>query len=417
MKIKAVVLEVREKTCIVLTADGSFREVKAKGKSQPGQEITLPETGWRFNKYALAAACLVFFIVTAGFLNFSMAPAVAAYVCLDINPSVELAIDKDNIVRKAEALNDDGRELLTGLQLKGAGVGDALEKLIEVAVEKKYIQPGEENVIMSSVVPAGSEEISEVDTVVKDRIEAFLQKKNIKAEVVVGKATSEVRAEAEKSGMSTGRYMLYMKARENDAQITPGDFRGKSIRQIEKDRKIKFKEIYKTGEQDGEKPNQEGKVPPGQQKKDRDAENSVDWGRSQYDSSDSNTQAGQSNGEKDKDKNPDKPGNGWGPGGSKQQDPGRQDNDSGGKQSKDNKDDGGKDKVTQPVKGDEDKGNDRGDGGNKGQGSSGNAISGGNGGSSSSGSSSSSSNGGSSGSPVGKGNSGNNGSEKGGGKD
>lgn len=34
---RAVVLEIKERTCTVLTADGQFREIKKKGNYRPGQ--------------------------------------------------------------------------------------------------------------------------------------------------------------------------------------------------------------------------------------------------------------------------------------------------------------------------------------------------------------------------------------------
>lgn len=246
MSQKAIVLEVNNKYCTVVTSGGDFRKVRMSGDFRAGQEILLPGSRPGLYRYALAAACLAFIIVTAGLWKFWTLPAVAAYVCLDINPSVEMALDSDRIVRGVNPLNDDGKNLVDGLDLKGKDVGEAVEDIVAAALDKKYILPGEENVVMSSVIPAGEADDPVIEAIVRESIDGSLQRKNIQAEVAVLDATPEVREEAGKAGMSTGRYMLYLNARERGADVSPGDFKNKSIRLIEKEQRISVSEIEKS---------------------------------------------------------------------------------------------------------------------------------------------------------------------------
>jgi hypothetical protein len=236
-------MEVHKKSCTVLTAGGDFRVVRMKGDFRPGQEIELPERSAGILKYALTAACLAFIIIAAGLWKFWTLPAVAAYVCLDINPSVEMALDGDSIVRKVNPLNEDGKVLVAGLAIEGKGVREAVEELIEAAAAKNYIQPGEEAVVMSSVIPTDQGDPALMDQAVKESIENSLKKQKVKAQVVVLNATPDVREEAGKAGMSTGRYMLYLNARERGDDASPADFKNKSIRSIEKEHKLKINEI------------------------------------------------------------------------------------------------------------------------------------------------------------------------------
>ena len=246
MREKGIVLEVNKKYCTVLTSGGDFRKVRMSGNYRAGQKILLPDNRPGLYRYALAAACLAFFIVTGGLWKFWTLPAVAAYVCLDINPSVEMALDSDRIVRSVNPLNDDGKNLVDGLDLKGKDVREAVEDLVGAALDKKYIQPGEENVVMSSVVSAGEADAPVIEAIVRESIDNSLQRKNIQAEVAVLDALPEFREEAGKAGMSTGRYMLYLNARERGADVSPGDFKNKSIRVIEKEQRIRISEIEKS---------------------------------------------------------------------------------------------------------------------------------------------------------------------------
>jgi len=243
---KAIILEVNKKYCTVITSGGDFRKLRMSGNFRAGQEIMLPESRPGLYRYALAAACLAFIIFTAGLWKFWTLPAVAAYVCLDINPSVEMALDKNSVVRGVNPLNDDGKNLVDGMDLEGKDIREAVEDLVLAALDKKYILPGEENVVMSSVVPESKTDAPVIEAMVRESIDASLQGKNIQAEVAVLEAPPEVREEAGKAGMSTGRYMLYLSAREKGADVSPGDFKNKSIRLIEKEQRIKVSEIEKS---------------------------------------------------------------------------------------------------------------------------------------------------------------------------
>lgn len=368
MREKGIVLEVNKKYCTVLTSGGDFRKVRMRGDYRSGQEILLPDNRPGLYRYILAAACLAFFIVTGGLWKFWTLPAVAAYVCLDINPSVEMALDRDRIVRSVNPLNDDGKNLVDGLDLKGKDVREAVEYLVGAALDKKYILPGEENVIMSSVIPAGEADTPEIEAIVRESIDTSLQRKNIQAEVAVLDASPEFREEAGKAGMSTGRYMLYLNARERGVDVSPGDFTNKSIRMIEKEQRIRVSEIEKS--------------PPGHWKE------KIREQQGQPSGAVKNREYGES---KKPDRGVKKPVGGVKPvGGNDQSGPPDRDkgmdNNSGGhsgwesggdSQNSRDKSGSGSQKGNPGDKGDKETGGDRG-GNDKGQGSSGNAVSGGN---------------------------------------
>jgi len=239
---KAVILEVNERTCTVVTADGEFRQLKLRGNYRSGQEITLPQTVKNTYRYTLVAACLLLFLAAAGLWGKWMNPAVAAYVSLDINPSVEIALDKQNIVRGLNPLNDDGKELVMGLQIKGKNLDVVLQSLIVAAISKNYINTGGENVILSAVTPLSGSTDTGLDELIRESLEAYLEKGNVKAEVVVGNIPPDTREEARKAGMSAGRYMIFMNAVKNGKNVRPDDFKG-NIYRIQQDQKIKVKDI------------------------------------------------------------------------------------------------------------------------------------------------------------------------------
>lgn len=221
---RAVVLEIKERTCTVLTAEGEFREIKKVANYRQGQEIVLP-AGVYGGKYYLVAACLLFLLSAATLWGrWMMTPAVAAYVSLDINPSVEMALDRENMVIAINPINDDGKYLIEGLTLKGLSVELAIENLVRSAVNKKYIVSGKDNVVMAAVTPLGGD-ASRVKTLVTESIRVSINKNNVKAQIVVGEVTPGNRDKAAKEGISSIRYMILPDVSKESVDVEPEDFK------------------------------------------------------------------------------------------------------------------------------------------------------------------------------------------------
>ena len=85
-----------------------------------------------------AAACLAL-----GFFGY-WRPNFTPYGSLRIriNPDVELSVSRTDRVLEVRGLNADGEALLDGLDLRGEDSDEAVEELIEEAIEKGYLPKG-----------------------------------------------------------------------------------------------------------------------------------------------------------------------------------------------------------------------------------------------------------------------------------
>ena len=86
---------------------------------------------------AALAACLA--LAFAGFGGFAYAQP-TTYVGIDVNPSIELGVNRFGIVVRAEALNGDGESLLDAVSLTGRGYADALGLLTQSDAFSPYAQ-------------------------------------------------------------------------------------------------------------------------------------------------------------------------------------------------------------------------------------------------------------------------------------
>ena len=116
---KGIIMEVRSKYVIVLTADGSFEKaVVAAHDATIGKEVryepyvSRPQSPSKFSiqaKFLVIATVLAFFIVTT--INLIEDTETYAYVNVEINPSFEIKVNRDLEVHEVTALNKEAEPL------------------------------------------------------------------------------------------------------------------------------------------------------------------------------------------------------------------------------------------------------------------------------------------------------------------
>lgn len=101
----------------------------------------------------------------------------SAYVSLDINPSIELTLDKNDKVISVRGANEDGQVLLYGeADLKGLGVEKAVEKITELAVKYGYLDE-DNKVVQTNVV--GDKRAESILSKVNAKVTATAEKLNL----------------------------------------------------------------------------------------------------------------------------------------------------------------------------------------------------------------------------------------------
>lgn len=242
-------MEITGNDLIVMRRDGKFDRVPRRGRScEIGEEIVYAEEksrGWLrpsvAARSAMAAAvifCIVLFASWGGKLS---GPSVVAYVSMDINPSVEMGIDKQENVLELRGLNDDGTQLIQGLEYEGKPLSSVTEALLEQA-EGKVLARGEAEIVIASTVvdaDAAVEDTAIAEKVkeqVTKHIEAVHPEQTQSYQVAAFAAPQEVREAAEKNGVSTGKYTVYLNAKNQGTDVTIDELKQKSVLTISKEK-------------------------------------------------------------------------------------------------------------------------------------------------------------------------------------
>lgn len=89
--------------------------------------------------YSSAAAFVLILALCISLLTAAPAKA-AGYYTIDINPSISVAVDKNNVVLSVSPEDEDAAVMLEGLDMQGMQFEDALKAVLQAAKQKDYLK-------------------------------------------------------------------------------------------------------------------------------------------------------------------------------------------------------------------------------------------------------------------------------------
>ena len=248
MEQRGIILKIKKRSCVVLTPGGEYRKapLPEDGKAAVGREITFRQrkSFFNFRYFAVAASLLLLLILSGRFYLSQNHPAVA-YLSLDINPSIELAVSADRKVLSARGLNQDGRIILGEAKVKGRDLLEATGIIVSQAVHDGYLAEKDDNVILATLtVDADKEYVVDLESVYRT-IQEPVTSRGVEAEIIIQPVDSEVRCEAAGCGLSTGRYLLQQKALKEGIKVTDREINSLSLGKWEKEKKTSLIKIFR----------------------------------------------------------------------------------------------------------------------------------------------------------------------------
>ncbi|MBN2259471.1 MAG: anti-sigma factor domain-containing protein [Clostridiales bacterium] len=204
---KGVIVEIKDKYCVVMARGLETKKIIKKEDCSIGQEVYfLPEdvistisSDWR--KYAIAVVLMLAVSVSA--YAYQLQNAVYTVVSLDINPSVELSLNRNDVVIALEGLNEDGLAIIDE-DMIGQDVEEVLQQLVENSKKDEYLQ--DDGFVLLSTVEKKNDDDS-IDARLQEIIEGNPEL-YAKVNVVVLEATEEDLDAADDEGISVGLYQL-----------------------------------------------------------------------------------------------------------------------------------------------------------------------------------------------------------------
>lgn len=230
-KVEGIVLQVDKRKVILLTSDGDYLSVPHPGGSiEAGDRIVCSQPSSSWPKIVAAAASLaaviflVFFLIPAEGPENDLAEPIDhqyGYLALDINPSLELVFDENQVVVDCLPLDEEAHILVKNCPGESR-LEVVLEWLLERSVTEGYLDPEfEDNLVLVTLVE--SERVKVAPEMVADIIDERLLQLEVSAYLGINKADEQARKKADAEGMSLNRYLLFEALQDQTGGKVPVD--------------------------------------------------------------------------------------------------------------------------------------------------------------------------------------------------
>ena len=207
-------MERRLASAVEKTAPDDVSGVLSRCEERKGTEkpMTVQKTTKR-RWTTLVAAGLALMLLGGGGLFYQQANAVASVVSLDVNPSIELRVNRDEKVLSCTPLNEDAQEILEdmggGADLKGAKLDVAVNAIVGSLVRKGYLSEIS-SAVMISVEDKDSARAKKLQQELTSAVDGVLRTNESKAAVLTQTVTqdAELERQARENSISTGKAAL-----------------------------------------------------------------------------------------------------------------------------------------------------------------------------------------------------------------
>lgn len=139
-----IIIEINDSNIGILTPSGEFAYVKRNSRSVTMGDLYSEEVFTHIKKkninvkkiFLVAASFLLLVLLSSGVFLYNQ-PVSA--ITIDINPSIELYVNRWNKIIKVVPLNDDGKNLVNELSIKNLDISNGIEKIYEKCKSENYI--------------------------------------------------------------------------------------------------------------------------------------------------------------------------------------------------------------------------------------------------------------------------------------
>ena len=172
---------------------------------------------------ALAAACLCMVAVAGGTYTYRNGK-VDSVIGIDVNPSVELSVNRKNRVLEAAPLNEDAKAIMEDMNLKGVDLNVAVNAVIGSMVTHGYLDDLD-NAILVTVSNDSVSKASALRSSVVNDIQSSLEENQVKAVVYDQQVIEEdhVKALADNYGISYGKAYFLKELIDQNPALTMED--------------------------------------------------------------------------------------------------------------------------------------------------------------------------------------------------
>ena len=196
-------------------------QLQAKANTDSLEEKEWTRRMKRFMNPKILAPVMVVLLVTVASLYSLRLNTTAYFLTLQINPLMEIELDRDERVIEIIALNEDARILLSKLDLENKKIDEVFETIIKEANKLGYVGMG--NQFEVSVRDArnhtATSNVSEITATIQSTLETTLKNEGLTNSISVVVVTKDQHATARALGISPSEYKRLIEYNVSEAAI------------------------------------------------------------------------------------------------------------------------------------------------------------------------------------------------------
>lgn len=205
-----------------VTADDALRQSTRAFLARQTHDYGAAKARPRAARRMVAAfACLA--LVVAGGTGYWAYFSPTCAISIDINPSVELAVNRFDKVISVDGIGEDGDALAESLDVRFLNYADALDCLLQNPEVEDYLAQDE----VLSIAVAGDDQ-GQADAILAQSETCTAGTNNVYCRA----ASTEEIEQAHEAGLSFGKYEAYLALQALDPSVTPEDVQGLTMREI-----------------------------------------------------------------------------------------------------------------------------------------------------------------------------------------
>ncbi len=196
---------------------------------------------------SLIAACFCMIALAGGTYTYQNG-RVDSVIGIDVNPSVELSVNKRNKVLSAQALNEDARNIMEQMDLKGVDLNVAVNAVIGAMVTNGYLTDAD-NAILVTVANDSVKKAKNLRSTVVGDIKTALKEQQLEAVVYDQQAIEEdqVKSFALDYGISYGKAYFLKELMDQNSSLTLDDMKDLASLNMEQIAKVITERSYAVG--------------------------------------------------------------------------------------------------------------------------------------------------------------------------
>ena len=196
------------------------------------QLVTFNRRGVSPVKKLVFAVCSIAFVLFTSVIGYAVYKTPVAYICLDINPSVEIGINTFDRVVSAEGYNEDGKTILKDCKFKNLTIKGAVAQIVEAASEKGFIADDGSTVISITAETNNSSLAEKLEIQAELGANEAISKENDVVTIHKDNISLDIRDEAKKLSITPGKLKLIQKLQSLDSTITVEQYKDSKVTEI-----------------------------------------------------------------------------------------------------------------------------------------------------------------------------------------